>query len=125
MNIFAEKSYRKIFTTLVLERKQLSSSVNFQEISRYARIPKSYLSRVIHGKADLNQDQMSLACEFLGLSEAETDYMLLLLDYERSSLKKRKLRLEQKISRIQAENMEIKHHIEAAPTLPSNSDLAE
>jgi len=88
-------------------------------------MPKSYLSRVIHGGADLNADQMSLVCEFLHLSESETDYLQLLLDYERSGLQNRKAKLLQKIRVLQELNQETKHHLEASSVNINSPDVAE
>ena len=90
MNIYASDDYREILKTVIAEYRLLDDKVNFQNMASHIRIPKSYLSRVVHGKADLSGDQLYLACEFLNFSDKERSYLFLLLEYARAGLKRRK-----------------------------------
>lgn len=113
MNLFNENSYRSALKNLVEERKSLDHTMNFQRLADAIRVPKSYLSNVIHGKADLSTDQAFLAADFLSLDPQERSYLLLLLDHERCSIKKRKDLLKKQIKEIQNERLQTKAHIKA------------
>lgn len=75
----------------------------------------SDLSKVVHGEADLSQDQLYLINKFLAFTDAETEYMSLLLEIARCSLVIRKKELEQKIELLRRKNLETKEHIRASP----------
>src|SRR5690348_755634 len=124
MNIFSKNDYRKILGAIVPERKRLDSSVNFQKMAAYVRVPKSYLSRVIHGKADLNTDQLFLVCQYLEFNEQESTYMQLLLEYARTGLRTRKEKLQSEIRRMQVQHLDTKEHLKASPVGASNDELA-
>jgi hypothetical protein len=91
--------------------KRLDSSVNFGRLSTVMRVPKSYLSRVLHGKADLNSDQFFLAMEYLSLNVNERLYLTLLLEYARTALPKRREMLSEEIDQIQRREFEVKEHL--------------
>ncbi len=116
MNIFIKKDYRQIIEAVVNDRKRLDTSINFQQMANYVRIPKSYLSRVVHGKADLSTDQLFLVCQYLAFSERECEYMQYLLEYARSGIKARKEKLLREIHVIQAQNFDTEAHINAPAT---------
>jgi len=88
-----------------------------------ARIPKSYLSRVIHGKADLNADQMYLICKFLNFDNDESEYMQLLLEMEKTGLKERRNKLVEIVSSRQLEKLDTKHHLETSLAAPTSNEL--
>lgn len=89
MNIFNELDYREILRKTIEERKKIDSSITYQAMAAHTRIQKAYLSQVIKGVRDLNQDQLYLACQYLGFSPEESEYLKLLLDYARCALKDR------------------------------------
>jgi uncharacterized protein (TIGR02147 family) len=124
MNIYTKIDYRVIIQTLVAERKRLDPRVNFQQIALATRIPKSYLSRVTHGRADLNPDQLYLVCLHLELGEAESAYLQLLLDYARAAVKARKDALLAEIRAVQAKHLDAREHLAAASAAAPERDLA-
>ena len=56
----------------------------------HMRIQKPYISKVINNMADFSSDQLYMACDFLGFGEDEKNYMLLLLELERTTYTERK-----------------------------------
>jgi hypothetical protein len=69
-------------------------------------VQKSYLSKVLNGDdADFNSDQLYLLALHFGLSDEDTDYMQLLLEFARTSVKKRKLEMKQKIQAVQSQHL--------------------
>jgi uncharacterized protein (TIGR02147 family) len=113
LNIFTTYDYRKILDSVISERKNLDSSINFQQMAAFIRVPKSYISRVIHGKANLNSDQMFLVCQFLGFSDPQSGYMQLILEYARAGLKTRKDKILIEIRKVQGQHLDTKEHLKA------------
>ena len=111
MNIFNESSYRKIISTFIEERKKINSSITYQALSESIRIQKSYLSKVINGRADFNSDQLFMASKFLDLNVEQTEYLQLLLEFEKSGYPERKGFLKNKIKDIQEEKRDAKNNI--------------
>lgn len=123
MNIFKTNDYREIFTQVIKERRDLDPEISFQNMSAHMRVPKSYVSRVIHGKADLSPDQLFLACEYLGFTQKEHAYLVLLLELARTGLKRRKEQLLAQIRHLQAEHLDTKKHLKEAAIMDTNGDL--
>lgn len=103
MNIYAFDSYREIISTIVEERKKIGKSVTYSALADAIRVQRPYVSKVLSGMADFNSDQLFMACKFLDLNEEHTNYLLLLLEYERSFYPERKEILENKIKLIKEE----------------------
>lgn len=111
MNIFSTTDYRKIIVTVMEEKKFLDKSFTFQEMAVFIRVQKPYLSKVLNKKADFNSDQMYLACEYLGFNEEDTSYLLLLLEYDRTTYQKRKKKILGDIQKIQDSKRDSKNVI--------------
>ena len=62
----------------------------FQSLAHAARIQKSYLSKVVTGRADLTTDQLYLICRHLDLDPEAARYLELLLERERSGVAERR-----------------------------------
>jgi len=103
VNIFNKINYRLIIKEIVENKKKIDPKINFQSLSTHARIQKAYLSQVINGHRDLNQDQLYLTCDYLELKDHEVKYLRLLLEYSRSALADRKSVLKKKIREMQDE----------------------
>ena len=97
MNVFTETDYRTILRRVVEERKEMESNLTFQSLAEKTRIPKSYISKVVTGKAHFNYDQLFSICEILGMNQDQTDYLCLLLEQERSICPSRKKNLLAKV----------------------------
>jgi len=109
MNVYSETDYRKIIATIVDERKKINSSLTYQSLADNIRIQKSYLSRVMNGGADFNSDQLYMACKSLDLSKEQTEYLSLLLEYERSIYPERRDELREEIEKIRDEKRDSKY----------------
>ena len=113
MNIFAESNYRQILREVVEERKSIDGKFNFQSIGEVTRIPKSYISKVTTEKAHFNCDQLCAVCEYLGFTETQLRYMMLLLELERCAQKKWKDILTRDLNIIRDKAMDSTEHIKA------------
>lgn len=113
MNVYAEKDYRKIIAALLEERRIDNADVNYQGLAQAMRIPKSYLSKIMHGRADLSFDQLFLAAQYFRLTFEEREYLDLLLSYARCGLADRKSALEEKIEKIRHRHFDTRAHLAA------------
>ena len=125
MSIYNDIDYRKILRNIVDERKKLDRSSNFQNLAKAIRVQKAYLSNCLKGKADLSFDQLYLVCEYLNLDSEQSEYLSLLLDFERSSLKSRKEKILKEIHEIQNKHIQTDKHITAKTLSPGIEGLSE
>jgi uncharacterized protein (TIGR02147 family) len=109
---------------VVEARKRLDSKINYQNIATATRIPKSYLSKVVNGKADLSSDQLFQVCEFLKLDTAKIEYLTDLLEASRSTVKSRKKFLEQRIRTVKAKNLDVKAQLQAESVEPEMESIS-
>jgi uncharacterized protein (TIGR02147 family) len=113
MNIYTKNCYRTVLRESVEARKILDPDNNFECLANAVRIPKSYLSKVLHAKADLSSDQLHLACVHLQMNDDEFAYMDLLLEHARTGLAARRQRLEHRIAAIQNQHASAEDYLSA------------
>lgn len=101
MNIYKSNDLREILNEVMSEKKFLDKKFSFQSMAAFIRVQKPYLSKFMNNRADLNSDQMYMACQFLEMNEEETNYMLLLLAHERCTFSERKKSLKENIKKTQ------------------------
>lgn len=125
MNIFAQNDYRAILRQAIEERKQLDPSINFQEMAAFIRVPKSYLSRVVNGKANLSSDQLFQICEYLNFNKTERNFLQLLLEHARTGLKTRKKLLTEEINLMQSQYLDTKEYLRSAAIVQAGDEITE
>jgi hypothetical protein len=113
MNIFKETSYRRIVDEVIKERRRDDPSWTFQALAEATRIPKSYVSKVMHQTAHFSADQLFLVCDHLEFDESESAYVQLLLEWERCGVERRKRQLKARLAAMQAAALDTKHHLKA------------
>lgn len=113
MSIYNYLDYRQYISDEVSQRKKLGSSLNFSKLSSKSGIQNTYLSNALKGRAHLNSDQIFSVAQVLQLETAETDYLLLLLEHNKSDNKERKKILKEKIINIQNEMKKTEKHLKA------------
>ena len=126
MNIFEENDYREIIRKGLKERLVCESPATFQALAAHLNIPRSYLSKVMHGNADLSGDQMFKLCAFFHFNDEESEYMHLLLEAERTGLKDRRLGLKQKLKSMRTKHLDTAAHL-ASPSVFefSSADMSD
>lgn len=125
INIYELSDYQKILAALMLERKKTDPMANYQHMAEKIRVPKSYLSRVLHGKAHLSSDQMFLVCRYFDLNAHDSTYILTLLEYSRSGLRPRRQELLGQIRRMQSDNIDTSKHLTAGKSDHNPLDYPE
>ncbi|MGE3263079.1 MAG: TIGR02147 family protein [Bacteriovoracia bacterium] len=113
MNIFSHESYVSLIEAAVEARKKTEPSFSFQRLATIANIQKSYLSKVLHGRAHLNSDQLYSIADYLGWKVEEQSFANLLLEHSRSGLATRRKKIGEQIAAIREAKLQTSHHIEA------------
>lgn len=114
METFLSKSYKEALKSRLTERKeQLGKRYSSEMLADHCHVQKSYLSRVFNSDAHLNQDQLFLACEFLGFNAEETAFLDLLHQQERSTVDARIKKLELQVARMRQEHLNPDKRVEA------------
>jgi uncharacterized protein (TIGR02147 family) len=103
-NIFRHLDYREILKILVNDRKKSDPHFNFSVLAKALGVQKTFLSMVMNSKSHLSTDQLFSLTEFFGLAKQQHDYLILLLEYEKTGLAKRKKILRNRIAAIQLEH---------------------
>lgn len=105
---FEFKSYKTFL------RKLLDQAENrglMSRLSEAADCQRPYLSKVLQhdSEVQLTPDHMYGICEYLGLSEAESNFLKLLLEHERASNAKYRQSLEKRIAHAKAQHLNLKN----------------
>ncbi len=118
--------YRIILRDRILEKKeQVSREFTYQNLAQACRIQKTYLTKVFKGEAHLSDDQLFLACEYLGFDREGYQEMTLLHAYERSGQVKRRQMLAKEIVAHQKKSQRSNAHIGAKTSAISSEFLTQ
>ncbi len=125
MSIFRFFNYRECLTHCVQVRQSTRPDLNFQKLAEGARVSKSYLSKVLSGKANLSGDQLFLIAQELKLSEDETSYLELLLEKERCGVKERIRLFDRRLSEMRERHLQARSFLvsEEAASVPEGLQL--
>ncbi len=122
MSIYRYLDYRLAIQEIFEKHKMVDRTLTYQRVAESMHLQKSYLSQVLKGRADLNQDQLFLFCRFFQINSEESDYLQLLLEHSRSGLKDRRQKLNEKINQARKEHQKSERHISS--NLMSTSQTA-
>lgn len=125
MEFYSSTDYRKVIKYLIERETSRGEKTNLSTLAEAMRVQRPYLSKVMNASADLNSDQVFLLCKFFELSEKESEYIEILLEYARSQLKEKKDVLKKRIQAIQGEYLDIKKHVVAKEVNLESSEFAE
>lgn len=115
--------YRHILRDLMLEKKdKVSKSYTFQNLATACRVQKTYLTRVFKDEAHLSEDQLYLACDFLGFDPKDYLWITKLHAYERSACDKRRTMLRHEIYQLMKKQQQSDAYL-AAKSLNINQEL--
>jgi uncharacterized protein (TIGR02147 family) len=113
MNTFKYLDYRSAIADFLQESKDNGVSINISKLAEKIRVQKTYVSRVLRKQAHFSSDQIYACAAALGFGQEETDYLILLMEYDRTALKDRKRFLLDRIHDKQAEKRNIQDHVSA------------
>lgn len=114
IELISSDDYRTLIRETTLERKKnLGQHFSFQSVAKACRVPKTYLSTVLRGNGHLNSEQVFLACDYLGMTEFETDFVLTLYELQRAVVPKRKKFLAERLLKLRNNASLTEKHIHA------------
>lgn len=83
MSIFDENDYKEILRRIVNVQKKTNRGI-YRKISEYIGVSPSLVSQIISGPNNFTEEQLVLVCEYLGLPNLESRYLLTLLQIDRA-----------------------------------------
>jgi transcriptional regulator with XRE-family HTH domain len=126
MNLYELEDYKDILKELTHERRnQFGLRFTFEKMALACDIQKTYLSKVLNGSGQLNADQLYSALEYLKVSAQQSDYILLIRDWQLAQNSHRKKILEDKISRYRAIQSKTEANIKITSLKLNNEALWE
>lgn len=116
MEIFNEDNYKAIVRNTI-EAQPKKGRGQFRKLSEFLGISNVVISQVFSGEKDLTTEQAILTSKFLGFSDHEVDYFLLLVQRDRAGHFKLKNYYQEKILEIRQKVVHLKAHIKNSKTL--------
>lgn len=111
MSVFKHLNYRKAVEEIVEIRKKMPGKYTLRKLADSSGLQASFLTNVLKGRFDFNADQLFAVAVELDLTNVEREYLLLLLEYERSVHKPRREELKNKIDELRKENQKSEKHL--------------
>lgn len=112
INVYEFENYRDLFQSIFKDSKLKSPNKSLAQIAKDCGIQPSYLTNVLKSRAHFNTDQAVEILYSLGYAGESVDYVLLLIELDRSgSLKHQKI-LSEKIYRIRQLKLRADQYLE-------------
>jgi uncharacterized protein (TIGR02147 family) len=122
MDAFSYTDYREFLQKTLAERKKANPQHSYAWLADRMGVQRSYFSRVLKGDAALSPDQLYLACRTLHLGAGEQEYLLLLLEIDRTGLEERRKELTAERDRLQAKHRKAEAVLKKRATLAANEE---
>jgi uncharacterized protein (TIGR02147 family) len=110
MTVFQFDDYKACFLKW-LEEMPNSGRGQFRRLAQHLRVSSVFITQVFRGDRDLNPDQALDTTEFMGLTELETEYFLLLVQEARAGGHRLKTRVRKKRQALKVEAIDLKKQI--------------
>lgn len=124
VSLFSSTEYRAAVEAAI-ERVRFHKPLSYVQLARDSGVQATYFSNVLKGRAHFNADQLYRVGRALEVSESELEFLLLLLEWERSAYKERKRELGRRIEAIRDENLSTGRHLSAKQVAPEDASGAE
>lgn len=110
MEIYKYKDYSEVLEHWLREQPKEGRGVA-QRIAKALNISSVLVSQILNGQRTLQMDYAFNLAKFMGLTSSETDYFLLLVQYENAGVDSYKKHLMKRIDVIHSSNTEIKNRV--------------
>jgi uncharacterized protein (TIGR02147 family) len=100
MNIFEYTDYKPYFLAWVAERPKRGRG-EFRRLATHLGVSTTMISQVFSGEKHLSMEMASELAEYIGLNDSETDFLFLLLSFQRAGNHRLKAKLEKRIKAAQ------------------------
>lgn len=115
-SLFTFTDYKRYLVAALEERAQREKGQRLK-LAKHLNCRASFVSQVLNGSQHLSLEQALLACQFLGLSESEVRFFLVLVNYGRSGTVALRKFYESEIKKNIKENTLIKNRVAAKRSL--------
>ncbi|MCB0406737.1 MAG: DUF4423 domain-containing protein [Bdellovibrionales bacterium] len=124
MDIFGYTEYRKAFADLFSHLKEMRGQRwSIALLAKNLGIQASYVTNVTKERAHFSADQIHMIGESIGLSNLETEFLVLLMEWERSTFLQRKKQLKKQIAEFQHRHLSSQRYVESNKLSLSDTDL--
>lgn len=89
----------------------------FRKMARHLRVHSTLVSQVFRGERDLNPEQTLRLAQFLGLDLLETDFLLMLADFQRTSSPDLKATIARRLKALRREHQKVRSRLGSVRTL--------
>jgi uncharacterized protein (TIGR02147 family) len=110
MDLFEYREYRRLIQDWI---QGDTFQGNRSKIAASAGCSPSWITRVLNGEVHLTPDQAHGIAKYFALSETETDYFMLLVDFERAASPALKKRIQAKLEELRNKGRAIGSSIDA------------
>lgn len=108
MDIYKAKHYRDAILGLLHENPTTTRA----QLAEAAQCSSSWITRVLNSEVQMTPDQAFGVATYFHLNSSETDYFLLLVDWERSASHEMKKRIDLKMEALKKESRELRSSIQ-------------
>jgi len=113
INIFKYLDYRKIIRECLKFYHKGNKKYTLTNMAKSINVQGPYISKVLNGNASFNQDQIFLVCRYFSFDSDQSNFISLLMEYERSILTERKKRILEQINLLKSKYRDSSKHITA------------
>ncbi len=111
MNIYEFSGYKQYLKAWIKARPKRGHGES-RRIAEALSVSTTMISQVLSGDKHFSLELSSDLCDYLGLSEKETDYFFLLVEYERAGTHRLKTKLKRKIETLKSQALVLKERLE-------------
>src|SRR4051812_348437 len=111
INVYNYTNYRELLRDQALQKKKTEDGWTLQRIAESTGLQAPYLTNVFKERAHLSGDQFYSLAQLFEWNEEETSFGTLLLEWERSGLKRRRDAFKKRIDEIRKAKMKSEAHL--------------
>lgn len=110
VNYFNYHNYKQCVNDWIQEQPKAGHG-QFRKLSEFLRIHSVVLSQVFRGDRDLTVEQALGVCQYIGMTDLETEYFLLLVQKARAGSRELQEIFERQLVRIREQSLSLKNRI--------------
>lgn len=125
MSVFVHENYRQALRYSIDRYRRQKPFYTQTLLAEKSGIHNTFISNVLKGRSDFNPDQIFAIGELLGLHSGEIDFVVLLLEWEKSIHSVRKELLKQQIENTRRKELKLGKLLETEDPKDSTDDNIE
>lgn len=110
MSLFEFDNYKKYVNDRIQKMPKRGRG-QYLKLSNFLAINSVNVSQIFKGDRELSLEQACELCEYFGFTELESEYFMVLVEYEKAGTQKLKKLLKKRIDEIKAKAQDLKHRL--------------